>query len=137
MFYLNTRLHFNKQWTRLIRFLAVETSQIHIGQPIDSSLDVGLAIYRNELVKANEIIGSALDPNAQLSNTVLTVKKLLSPLAPEQIGLVRCLGLNYADHAVRTHYRLCGFSFTDSSRRLRQISQNQRTSGFNVWISDH
>lgn len=29
------------------------------------------------------------------------MKQLLPPLSREQIGLVRCLGLNYADHAVR------------------------------------
>jgi hypothetical protein len=35
-----------QQWTRLIRFVAAETSQIHIGQPVDHQLDseaVGLA----------------------------------------------------------------------------------------------
>lgn len=30
---------FFQQWTRLIRFVAVETSQVHIGQPIDPKLD--------------------------------------------------------------------------------------------------
>ena len=28
-----------QQWTRLIRFVAVETSQVHIGQPVDPQLD--------------------------------------------------------------------------------------------------
>lgn len=84
----------------MIRFVASETAQVHIGEPIDSALDVGLAFHRNETIKAYEILGSALDPGAQLSKTVLTVKQLLSPLTPEQVGLVRCLGLNYADHAV-------------------------------------
>lgn len=51
-------------------------------------------------VKAYEIIGSVLDPAAQVTKTVLTVKELLPPLSREQVGLVRCLGLNYADHAV-------------------------------------
>jgi hypothetical protein len=89
-----------QQWTRLIRFVAAETSQVHIGQPVDHALDVGLAFQQNESIKAYEIVGSILDPGAQLSNVVLTVKQLLAPLAPEQVGLVRCLGLNYADHAV-------------------------------------
>jgi hypothetical protein len=31
---------------------------------------------------------------------MLSVKTLLSPLTREQIGFARCLGLNYADHAV-------------------------------------
>lgn len=28
-----------QQWTRLIRFVAAETSQIHIGEPVDRHLD--------------------------------------------------------------------------------------------------
>ncbi|KAJ7668142.1 hypothetical protein B0H17DRAFT_1088258 [Mycena rosella] len=91
------------QWTRLIRFIAAETSQVHIGQPLDAALDVGLAAHRGETIKAREIVGSALDPAASLSSTVLTVKHLLSPLAREEIGYVRCMGLNYADHAAEAN----------------------------------
>ncbi|OBZ70072.1 Fumarylacetoacetate hydrolase domain-containing protein 2 [Grifola frondosa] len=87
------------QWTRLIRFVAAETSQVHIGEPVDAKLDIGLAIQQNKPVKAYEIVGSALDPTAQVTKNVLTVKELLAPLAREEVGLVRCLGLNYADHA--------------------------------------
>ena len=61
---------------------------------------VGLAIHQKKPVKAYEIIGSALDPTAQVTNNILTVKELLAPLSREEVGLVRCLGLNYADHAV-------------------------------------
>jgi len=46
-------------------------------------------------------MGSTLDPSAQLTKQVLTVDTLLSPLSNDQIKLVRCLGLNYSDHAVR------------------------------------
>lgn len=87
----------------MIRFVASETLQVHIGEPVDHALDVGLAFHRKETIKAYEIVsemGSALDPGAQVSKTVLTVKQLLSPLTPDQVGLIRCLGLNYADHAV-------------------------------------
>lgn len=62
---------------------------------------VGLAYHQGSVIKAREIIGSALDPSAQVSNNILTVKELLAPLAREEVKLVRCLGLNYADHAVR------------------------------------
>ena len=89
-----------QQWSRLIRFVAVETSQVHIGEPVDHTLDVGLAFEQQEPIKAYEILGSALDPDSQLTATILTVKQLLAPLAPEQVGLVRGLGLNYSDHAV-------------------------------------
>ncbi|KAK7470233.1 hypothetical protein VKT23_001667 [Stygiomarasmius scandens] len=91
------------QWTRLIRFVALETSEVHIGQPVDPNLDVGLAAHEGRTIKAYEIFGSALDPSAQLTNNVLTVKHLLTPLSREQVGFVRCLGLNYSDHAAEAN----------------------------------
>jgi len=87
------------QWTRLIRFVAAETSRVHIGQPIDTNIDIGLAVSHGRIIKAHEILGSALDPAAQISKSILTVKTLLSPLANEQVKIIRCLGLNYSDHA--------------------------------------
>ncbi|KAI0072983.1 fumarylacetoacetate hydrolase [Panus rudis PR-1116 ss-1] len=91
------------QWTRLIRFVAAETAQVHLGQPVDPKLDVGLAYHQKKPIKAYEILGSsALDPSAQVTKKVLTVKELLAPLSREQLGIVRCLGLNYADHAAET-----------------------------------
>ncbi|KAI0775407.1 fumarylacetoacetate hydrolase [Irpex lacteus] len=90
-------------WTRLIRFVAAETSLIHIGEPVDRHLDVGLAFAKNQTIKAYEIFGSALDTNARVTNRVLTVKHLLSPLTREEVGVVRCLGLNYADHAAEAN----------------------------------
>ncbi|GBE79830.1 fumarylacetoacetate hydrolase [Sparassis latifolia] len=91
------------QWTRLIRFVAAETSQVHIGEPVDPRLDVGLASHQKQVIKAYEIHGSALDPNAHVTRKVLTVKELLAPLDRSEIGLVRCLGLNYADHAAEAN----------------------------------
>ncbi|KAI0328225.1 hypothetical protein GY45DRAFT_1326643 [Cubamyces sp. BRFM 1775] len=91
------------QWTRLIRFVAAETAQVHIGEPVDPKLDVGLAIHQRKPVQAYEIVGSALDPAAQVTKNVLTVKELLAPLSREEVGLVRCLGLNYADHAAEAN----------------------------------
>ncbi|KAG6916480.1 hypothetical protein DXG01_006674 [Tephrocybe rancida] len=75
------------QWTRLIRFVASETSRVHIGQPVDEVLDVGLAAYHGAPIKAFEIVGSALDPAAQVTTTVLTVKVLLTPLSREEVKL--------------------------------------------------
>ncbi len=61
---------------------------------------MGLAAHEGKIIKAYEIIGSALDPSAQVSKNILTVKQLLTPLAAEEVKVVRCLGLNYSDHAV-------------------------------------
>jgi len=87
-------------WTRLIRFKAVETGKIHLGQPVDPKLDVGIANLKQTPIVAYEIKGtSPLDPKAQVTNRKLTVSKLLAPLAREDIPIVRCIGLNYKDHA--------------------------------------
>ena len=67
----------------------------------DVRATVGLAFHQKKPIKAYEISGSALDPAAQVTKNVLTVQQLLAPLSREEVGLVRCLGLNYADHAVR------------------------------------
>jgi len=66
-------------------------------------LSVGLAVYQKQTVKAFEITGSALDLSAQVTSNILTVKSLLAPLAREEIKIVRCLGLNYADHAAEAN----------------------------------
>jgi len=83
--------------------VATETSAIHIGQPVDPNLDVGLAFHQKKPIRAHVIYGSALDSNAQVTDKVLTVKELLAPLARDEIKLVRCLGLNYADHAAEAN----------------------------------
>ncbi|KAF7309057.1 Fumarylacetoacetate hydrolase [Mycena kentingensis (nom. inval.)] len=86
-------------WTRLIRFVAEETRRVHIGEPVDGTMDVGLASAKGKVIQAKEIVGSALDPGAQVTERVLTVKELLTPLSRNEIKYVRCLGLNYSDHA--------------------------------------
>jgi len=55
---------------------------------IDTDGVVGLAVYAKKTVKAHEIIGSALDPNAKLTDKVLTVATLLDPLSRDQ-GLTK------------------------------------------------
>lgn len=82
---------------------------MHIGEPVDAALDVGLAAHQGGLIRAKEIVGSALDPTAAVTSRVLTVKTLLSPLSREQVKLVRCLGLNYKDHAAEAKMALPAF----------------------------
>lgn len=64
-------------------------------------ITVGYAAAKGQTIKAYEIVGSALDPSAQVTKQTLTVDSLLAPLSNEEIKIVRCLGLNYSDHAVR------------------------------------
>ncbi|KAF3066908.1 Fumarylacetoacetate hydrolase domain-containing protein 2 [Trichoderma lentiforme] len=88
-----------RNWTHLIRFIADEDNQIHLGQ-IDPSVnaDVGLDTYNGKRVQARLIVGSAFD--GTVTDKILTVKQLLAPLDYHDVPLVRCLGLNYHDHAI-------------------------------------
>jgi hypothetical protein len=63
-------------WTHLIRFVAEETGQIHLGQ-IDAEEypDLGLATVEGKKIIAKEITGSIFD--GVVTNKILTVKQVL------------------------------------------------------------
>lgn len=86
-------------WTRLITFIAAEDHQTYSGQPLDDSLDVGLAYSRGERIEVRVLdpsTPSPLDRDARLSKDVVrTVKVLLPPLSSSQVGTIRALGANY------------------------------------------
>ncbi|KAK5687690.1 hypothetical protein LTS10_001830 [Elasticomyces elasticus] len=85
-------------WTHLIRFIAEEDGQIHLGQ-IDATEhpDVGLSTVEGKQVIATVVSGSVYD--GVLTQRRLRVARLLAPLSSEQVPIIRCLGLNYRDHA--------------------------------------
>ncbi|KAK5721156.1 hypothetical protein LTR17_014797 [Elasticomyces elasticus] len=85
-------------WTHLIRFIAEEDGQIHLGQ-IDATEhpDVGLSTVEGKQVVATVVSGSVYD--GVLTQRRLRVARLLAPLSSEQVPIIRCLGLNYRDHA--------------------------------------
>lgn len=96
--------------TNIIRFVASEDGREHLGQPVDLERDVGLDTYNNVKVEAFLIDGDIYHP--ELTTTVLTVKHLLAPISPEHCNYIRCLGLNYEDHAVvRDRHRINGDMF--------------------------
>ncbi|PON28862.1 fumarylacetoacetate hydrolase domain-containing protein 2A [Trichoderma gamsii] len=84
-------------WTRLIRFVAEEDGHIHLGQVDEDILDVGLAAFEGVPISAKLIEGSLYD--GVVSDTTMTVKQLLPPISIDQGKIIRCLGLNYRDHA--------------------------------------
>lgn len=79
----------------LVRFLPrANKDTICVGQPVLPDLDVGLATYAGETVGVNVFTGtSVLDPGTPTGNIEL-VERLLSPLSEDEIGTVRCIGLN-------------------------------------------
>lgn len=85
-------------WTHLIRFVAEEDGQVHLGQ-IDAKRypDVGVASFNGETLVAKLIEGDLYD--GVVTSTEFTVARLLPPLSVEDVPIIRCLGLNYRDHA--------------------------------------
>lgn len=63
------------QWTHLIRFIAKEDGQIHLGQ-IDASQypDVGIAVFEGKEVAAKEVTGGLFD--GVVTERVLHVDKV-------------------------------------------------------------
>ncbi|KAJ5627616.1 FumarylacetoacetaseC-terminal-like protein [Penicillium lividum] len=84
-------------WTHLVRFVAVEDSQIHLGQLVDTTRDVGRDTVDGVEIPVKVIDGTIFD--GRVTEEVMHVKQLLAPVTPEQCSYIRCLGLNYMDHA--------------------------------------
>ncbi|KAK8843928.1 hypothetical protein IAR55_006720 [Kwoniella newhampshirensis] len=87
-------------WLRLIRFIATEDGEEHLGEPVDVDIDIGLAYHDSVPILAYVLNAlTPWDPLAHLTGTVLTVKTLLAPVTPQQAGTIRATGLSYKDHA--------------------------------------
>ncbi|KAL3442836.1 hypothetical protein BJX65DRAFT_298735 [Aspergillus insuetus] len=84
-------------WTHLIRFIAVEDGQIHLGQAVDTTRDIGQDCFNGVPVEVFRIEGSIYA--GEVTEEVLHVQRLLSPIDPEGCSYIRCIGLNYKKHA--------------------------------------
>ncbi|KAA8643626.1 hypothetical protein EYZ11_009776 [Aspergillus tanneri] len=87
-------------FSRLVRFHPKSNlSKILIGEPIDHTIDVGLAVYQGKEVTVRPFSGtSVLNPGQKVESTE-TIGRILSPLSQSEVGSIRCIGLNYASHA--------------------------------------
>jgi 2-keto-4-pentenoate hydratase/2-oxohepta-3-ene-1,7-dioic acid hydratase in catechol pathway len=87
-----------RSWTRLVRFLAEEDGQIHLGE-VDASQcpDIGLATFERKKIPVKLVTGSVFD--GVVTSTVMHVTQLLPPLETYQVPIIRCLGLNYYEAA--------------------------------------
>lgn len=92
-------------WKRIIRFIALETGDIHLGEPTDPDMDVGKAAMEQKMITAYEIIGdSILNPFATGGDRVSTVKELLCPLRAKVDNFgIYCYGVNYKAHAAEAN----------------------------------
>ncbi|PIG83914.1 fumarylacetoacetate hydrolase [Aspergillus arachidicola] len=85
-------------WTHLVRFISEEDGQVHLGE-VDPSRypDVGIAVLNGERIAAKLVTGSIFD--GVVTNTVMHISRLLAPIGIEDVPIIRCMGLNYRDHA--------------------------------------
>jgi hypothetical protein len=64
-------------WTHLIRFVALEDHEVHLGQLVDTTQDVGLSSLNNAEIKAYLIQGTIF--NNVVTKHILTVKQVSDP----------------------------------------------------------
>lgn len=63
-------------------------------------VSVGLALAAKQRVNVKVLnVSSALDSGAHFTGEVAAIAKLLPPLSAQDIGTIRCVGLNFKDHA--------------------------------------
>ncbi|KAJ5085759.1 hypothetical protein N7532_010530 [Penicillium argentinense] len=86
-------------WKRWVRFRSTD-GKIYGGEPVDSEIDVGLAIANKEEILVKTVEGSsALNHTAQFNGEQKPITELLSPISQSEAGAIRCIGLNYKEHA--------------------------------------
>ncbi|KAK5083590.1 hypothetical protein LTR05_006093 [Lithohypha guttulata] len=84
----------------LVRFVPKsDSSKVLIGQPTDESIDVGVAVKEGKEVLVDVFSGSSVLSPGQSSGQNAVVDRILSPLTQNEVGTIRCIGLNYKQHA--------------------------------------
>ncbi|KAH7028899.1 uncharacterized protein B0I36DRAFT_245215 [Microdochium trichocladiopsis] len=101
-------------WDRLIRFVATDGRTLR-GEPIlpDPDFDLGNTTEATGL-KAKVITGDDIYDTTgatKVTDEVVTVKKLLGPLAQSEVPSVRCIGLNYISHIKETGRKMPSYPF--------------------------
>lgn len=69
-------------------------STILIGEPVNPTLDVGLAIRQGNDIPVALFSGSSVLSPGSKTGTTESIARLLSPLAQNEVGSIRCIGLN-------------------------------------------
>ncbi|WVW83546.1 hypothetical protein I302_105567 [Kwoniella bestiolae CBS 10118] len=88
-------------FSRLIRFIPKSSSHSGplVGEPVNPEIDVGIASYQSDTIEVNVYSGKSVLNPGERTGQIEIVDKLLSPLSPSDIGTIRCIGLNYINHA--------------------------------------
>ncbi|CAH0055556.1 unnamed protein product [Clonostachys solani] len=88
------------RFNRLVRFVPrSDTAKILIGQPVSQHIDVGLALSQGADVQAEVFSGNSVLAPGEATGKIEAISRVLSPLASSEVGTIRCIGLNYKQHA--------------------------------------
>ncbi|KAL0934861.1 fumarylacetoacetate hydrolase family protein [Colletotrichum truncatum] len=87
-------------FTRFVRFIARDApNKVLIGETESDSVDVGLALRDGKEVKAIVWSGSSVINPGVKTDQRAVIDRVLSPVSAEEVGTIRCIGLNYVQHA--------------------------------------
>ena len=85
----------NKQLIGLVRFVPKsDPYSILIGEPSQEDLDIGLATRDGKDVAVNVFSGQSVLSLGSRTDRTESVERILSPLAQQEVGAIRCIGLN-------------------------------------------
>jgi hypothetical protein len=99
---------FKVPWSRLIRFVSAEDGQTYYGDAVVPSNDFDIGLPANlPLLQARVITGNPISADCEVTDKVVSVKKLLGPLTSETVPAVRCIGGNYLSHREHTIPSFC------------------------------
>ena len=106
-------------FTRLVRFVpASDPTRVCIGEPESADVDVGLALWRGETISTLVWSGRSVLSPGTTTNQQEAIGRLLSPLAAEEVGTIRCIGLNVGNLFGSTAKRLTSVSTCNTLRSL-------------------
>jgi 2-keto-4-pentenoate hydratase/2-oxohepta-3-ene-1,7-dioic acid hydratase in catechol pathway len=69
-------------------------------------VDVGVATRKGEDVKVRVYSGTSVLTAGSATDRIETIGRLLSPLSQQEVGTIRCIGLNYVNHAKEANMAL-------------------------------
>lgn len=88
-------------WTRLIRFVSTDGTTTFGDALLDEASEIHQKIEKNELF-AQQLDGTSPFDLKATGNKV-QVKSLLPLLTPQDVPIIRCIGLNYTKHSKLTY----------------------------------
>jgi hypothetical protein len=88
-------------FSRLVRFVPKSNPLlVLVGEPEDAHQDVGLATRSGQSVKVRVFSGTSMLQPGYATHRVEEVGRLLSPVSQQEIGTIRCIGLNVGTESV-------------------------------------